>query len=53
MTKTRIILGLLCAAAVAAAFWIGGYDFNERGYLAVSCYFLCLFAFVAVITFPK
>jgi hypothetical protein len=38
--------GFIAAAIVAAAFWIGGFDFDKRGQIAVTCYLLSvLFGF--------
>lgn len=38
--------GFIAAAIVAGAFWIGGFDFDKRGEIAVTCYLLSvLFGF--------
>jgi len=44
---------LFGAMLVCLGNWLGGYDFDQRGHIAVMCYILCiaigsLFGFVAV-----
>jgi hypothetical protein len=34
---TKHIVSLLWAALVPLLFWLGGFDFNERGAVAVLC----------------
>lgn len=36
----------------AGAFWLGGYDFNERGVVAVWVLFTCIFAGVMIFAYP-
>jgi len=33
--------------------WLGGYDFNERGFVAVTLGIMTLLFFVAPLTFPE
>ena len=39
-----LLAGLLAAAWVLAAFWLGGFDFASRGYVAVQAFILASFA---------
>lgn len=33
----RIVKSIFCAAIIPALFWIAGFDFDERGGLALLC----------------
>lgn len=44
----NILIPFAAAACVPLFFWLGGYDFNERGHDAVACLFLAIT--VAVLT---
>lgn len=50
--NTRLIGTLGITASVPAIFWLGGYNFDERGASAVICFLWTAFAFVAGITCP-
>lgn len=42
----RIVVSLLVSALVPALAWIGGFDFDERGFIAL---FVCLYAIGAFV----
>lgn len=50
------IVGTFMDAICLAAFWLGGFDFNERGEVAVMCLFSTVILFAlgmaAVLTCP-
>jgi len=37
-----IFIACLTMAVVAGAFWLGGFNFDRRGEVAVVCYFMCV-----------
>ena len=43
----HIIVGIITAAIIPGGFWIFGFNFNERGPVALGCYIasLCFAAF--------
>ena len=49
---TRIIVSILIGSFVPALFWIGGYDFNERGEKAVWCALATLTTALWVFLYP-
>lgn len=52
MIKTRFLLSLLFSLLIVLAFWIGGLDFNTRGYETLMCYLCSLLIFGVVYTVP-
>jgi hypothetical protein len=50
--RLRLLAGVLGAMFVSVIFWLGGFDFNERGKEAVFLFVFATGAFVAGATWP-
>lgn len=50
--KTRFLLSLLFTLLTILLFYIGGFDFNERGGVALLCMLYSIFVFFATYTAP-
>ena len=49
----RFIVFLIACAAVTFAFWLGGYDFNDRGWVAVTWFLACWMFGLMAISYPE
>ncbi len=48
----RFVVFLIVCAVVTLAYWLGGYDFSERGYVAVTWLLACIGLGLIAITYP-
>ena len=39
--KTRIVFAITLPLSICFAFWVSGFNFDERGDVAVVCFILC------------
>ena len=51
--KTRLLIATILTPIPSALWWLGGYDFNERGLIAVTLGSATLFCFIVPLTFPE
>lgn len=51
--KTKHWLAIAVAFVVPGIFWLGGFDFNERGEPAIACAVFTLFAIAFALTKPE
>jgi hypothetical protein len=54
--KLAIVIPLFFAVTIPYLFWVGGFNFNERGETAVACSFMTLISaigsLIMIKTFP-
>ena len=50
--KVKITIALLAAPIPPAMWWLGGYNFDERGVVAVALGVCTLLAIIAPLTYP-
>ncbi len=48
----RFSISLAAACLVPLIYWVGGFDFNERGFAAVTCVFFSLYVFFMGMIYP-
>lgn len=48
----RFIVFLIACAAVTFGYWLGGYDFNDRGWVAVTWFLACLMFGLMATSYP-
>ena len=48
----RHLGSFLITSLVPLGFWLGGFNFDERGGVALFCYAISLMVYIITVTFP-